>query len=121
MAPKASKNGGKPLPRLTVEQIKDAPDLTEATVDVPEWKGSVVIRGVSKAVWERYTELEPPDDIQYLLSQAIIDPVFSTEDVAMLREKSVIAVGRVEQAVLKASGLGGFVEEAEARFLAGDS
>jgi hypothetical protein len=107
-----------PLPRLTFEAIEQAPDLKEKEVDVPEWGGSVLVRGVSKAIWEKYTEMETPEDICFLMSEAIVEPAVTAEQAAAMRAKSITAVGRVEGAILEVCGLGSAVADAERRFLA---
>lgn len=109
----------KALPRLTVEKIREADDLPTEVVNVPEWGGSVVIRGVSKAAFEKFQEMDSPDDVHFLLGLAIVEPEMSVEDIAAMREKSVQANLRIEQAILKASGIDtSAVADAEARFLA---
>ena len=115
----AEKAAAEPLPRLTFEQIESATDLKEKEVDVPEWGGSVLVRGVSKAIWEKYTEMDSPGDICFLMSEAVVEPAITVEQAAVLRAKSVPALSRVEGAILEVCGLGSAVVDAERRFLAG--
>lgn len=109
----------KALPRLTLEQIGLAEDIKEKDVEIPEWGGTVRIRGVSKAVFDRWMELPAEDwaDTAYLLSEAVIDPKITEEDALKLREKSAAAVNRLVGEINQISSAQG----AERRFLAGDS
>jgi hypothetical protein len=108
----------KNLPRLSVEAIKELDDRPVEVIDVPEWKGSVAHRPVTEGVWQAFQEMSSPDDINYLISEAIVDPDFTPEDIATLKEKSHVAVSRISEAVLRANTPQAVLEAAERRFRA---
>lgn len=105
----------KPLPRLTFEQIEAAEDIKQETVEVPEWGGSVVVRGVPKADYDAFLLLESPDDVHFLLSKAFVEPAIDEEQAAKLRQKSASAMERVEATIMRLCSARG----AEQRFLEG--
>lgn len=109
----------KPLARLTLEKIQSAEDIREDVVDVPEWGGSVKVRGVSKAAWDKWLVLpsEDGEDAAFLLSEALVEPQVTPEQALALRDKSAAALNRIEAAVSRLSS----AEGAERRFLDGDS
>ena len=109
----------KVLPRLTLEKIDAAQDIKETDVDIPEWGGTVRIRGVSKAIFDKWMDLPADEweDTAYLLSEALIDPKVTPEEALKLREKSAAAVNRLVGEINKISSAAG----AEQRFLAGDA
>lgn len=113
----AAKPRPKSLPVLTFEQIEATDDLKPETVEVPEWGGSVVVKGASKEVYDAWLTMESPADGYYLLSQTVIEPSITEEQAAALKKKSAAAMSRIESAVLRLSSAQG----AERRFLAGDS
>ncbi len=109
---------------LTRDLILRAIDLRTERIDVPEWGGAVLVRGMTAL--ERDTMLnavdpkkEPVADSQlkaFLCAHCIVDEhgnsLFSDEDIARLQAKNPIALDRIANRVLKLSGVG--VEAVEA-------
>jgi hypothetical protein len=110
---------------LTVEDILAAKDLDEEEVEVPEWGGSVVIRGlgygefvaIRDKAWKDSGEQDERLFGCLLLAASFIDPVLTDDQASALFDKSSAAVTRVSDAIVDLSGLGGaaFVES-EATF-----
>lgn len=132
-APIGSEEEGAPTPTeegpyLSREQIREAPDLQERDVDVPEWGGKVRIRPLTiderKLMKDRSKQrVRQPDgdwgieyDNEEMELQAFIigvrQPEFGQSDIAWLRkEKSGGAIQRVTLEILRTSGLGGNAEK----------
>jgi hypothetical protein len=110
-----------PLPRLTFEQIERADDLERGVVDVPEWGGSVEVRGLTAGEWAKaQEELEGEEADAFLVSCGVVDPPLSQEQAAKLREKSAPAIMAVHGAILRCSKMDlGALEAAERRFFPG--
>lgn len=106
-------------PRLTLETIEAVKDIREEAIDVPEWGGSVLIRGASKAVFDTWMNLPDTDweDTAFLLSECVVEPKLTPEEALKLRAKSAAAVNRLVGAINKLSS----AEGAERQFLAGDT
>lgn len=113
----AAKPRPKSLPVLTFEQIEQTDDLKPETVEVPEWGGSVVVKGASKEVYDAWLTMESPADGYFLLSKTLIEPAITEAQAEVMKKKSAAAMSRVEAAILRLSSAQG----AERRFLAGDS
>lgn len=110
--------------RLTRDAILRAIDLKHTTLDVPEWGGSVRVRGMTAA--ERDAMLaavapggepgKPADkfaDSQikaYLCAHCIVDAhgasLFGDDDIALLQQKNPQVLDRIAQQVLRLSGIG---------------
>ena len=117
---------------LTRDAILGASDITTENVKVPEWGGTVRVKGLTAAqrdVFESQVMTMRGKDVSVnmsgiralMASMAIVDdndkPVFTKADVKALGEKSGAALDRVFEAVTRLSGLSdGDVEE-----LAGNS
>ncbi len=110
---------------LTKEQILAVNDLPEEVVDVPEWGGKVLIRGLTGAERDAFEESITVTrgrnrEINFrnfrakLVARSIVDPVtkerlFSDDEITLLGKKSARALQRVFEAALR---LNGFTEEA---------
>ncbi len=106
---------------LTKEQILAAADLPEEVVDVPEWGGKVLIRGMTGAERDAFEEsvmvtrgnnreLNLRNFRAKLVALSIVDPVtkermFSDNEVAELGKKSARALQRVFEAALRLNGM----------------
>ncbi len=116
---------------LTREQILQADDLTTEIVEVPEWGGSVIVRGLTglergkfqsslisqdgKVVEGRKKTRKPAFgiDISFaeirLVAYCVVDKkgkrIFSDRDVKALGEKSGLALSRVGDVAQRLSGL----------------
>lgn len=105
---------------LTRDQILNADDLPRETVEVPEWGGSVLVRGMTGRQRDRFEEsmvqekkgkrkLNMQDFRARGCAECIIDEkgerVFSEQDVQLLAQKSAAALERVYAVVARLSGL----------------
>jgi hypothetical protein len=111
---------------LTRDLILRAVDIRTERVDVPEWAGSVIVRGMTAL--ERDTMLNAVDpkkdaisDSQlkaFLCAHCIVDEhgnsLFSDDDIARLQTKNPAVLDRIANRVLGLSGVGpGTVEAIE--------
>jgi hypothetical protein len=106
---------------LTKDQILAAADLPEEVVDVPEWGGKVLIRGMTGAERDAFEEsvmvtrgnsreINLRNFRAKLVALSIVDPVtkermFSDHEVAELGKKSARALQRVFEAALRLNGM----------------
>lgn len=112
------------MSNLTLEQIVAAQDLGDEAVDVPEWGGTVQIRGLGYGEWvdirEQATVGGQQDErifARLLFAAALSDPVVTPEQADLLISKSASAVNRLVDQILKASNVdAGAFTEAEATF-----
>lgn len=112
---------------VTRDQVKQADDLVDDYVDVPEWGGVVQIRSFTKGkqieIDKRATvneEVDPQLVQMYAFLEGVVDPEFELDDQEWLREKSAAAFDRVVTRIFELSAIGRErAEEAEARFREG--
>lgn len=113
------------MKKLTLEEILAAPDLAEKTVEVPEWGGTVVVRGFSKAVQQTLRREAMGEDgtldadkVEMLMfCYGVVEPEIGSASYVALREKSAGAIDRVLKEILALSGLSeDALREAEAQF-----
>lgn len=103
---------------LTKDAIRQAPDIREIDLDVPEWGGPVKIRTFSaKQAREmralstgfnpatKKVEVDNDELEARLVTSGIVEPHLELEDYAWLQEKSMAALARVLRAINDASGL----------------
>jgi len=109
---------------LTIDDILAKDDLGEKKIDVPEWGGSVVIRGLGYgefvAVRDKSMVNGEQDETIFgvgLLAAAFVNPTVNEEQAKALFNKSSAAVVRITGEIVALSGIGGraFVD-AEADF-----
>lgn len=109
---------------LSVEDIIAAKDLQEKEIEIPEWGGSVVIRGLGYGEFVTIREKAWKDGEQdervfgcLLLAASFVDPILSEDQASALFDKSSAAVSRISEEIVTLSGIGGsaFVES-EATF-----
>lgn len=91
------------LPVGTLEQIRQADDLGEKTVPVPQWAMSVKVRGLTRGEVKQSLDMDERE-IGYL-HYGLIDPVVTIEEAAEFRGKSFYAVQIVLEEIMKLSGL----------------
>lgn len=98
------------LPVGTLEQIRQAVDLGEETVPVPQWNMSVRIRGLSRG--EVKASLEMDDHQVGYLHYGMVEPAVTVEEAAeLVSQKGWLATQRILEAIVNLSGLGaGFRE-----------
>lgn len=110
--------------RLSVEQIVSADDLGKAEVEMPEWEGSVLIRGLGYGEWVDLRDASMVGGQQdekvfsrLLLSAALVEPDVTPEQADLLLAKSTPAVNRLVDHILSLSKItDGSMTEAEATF-----
>jgi hypothetical protein len=98
---------------LTKEQILNTPALPQKIVDVPEWNGSVVVRGMTADERDDFEDAIREFGLKNLrarmASMTIIDTqgarLFTESDIAELGSKSASALDRVVDVATKLSGL----------------
>ncbi len=52
------------MKRLTLDDISNAPSLPEKEVEIPEWKATVLVTGLTKADTVEINELSEVDDVR---------------------------------------------------------
>ena len=116
---------------LTKDQILEAQDLQNESVDVPEWSGSVLVRtmtGADRDAFEASMITTLPDGTRKpnmanmrakLVALTVVDDagnrVFDVTDVDRLALKSASALERVFNAAQRINGLGAQAEETAAK------
>ncbi len=106
---------------LTRTLILEVPDLVTEEVSVPEWGGTVLVRGLTGAERDRLEssiierkgrkgyELNTQNIRAKLVAGTVIDEngdlLFSYEDIGSLTQKSAVALQRVVEVAQRLSGM----------------
>jgi hypothetical protein len=97
---------------LSAEELFAAPDITEEYVEIPEWKGGVMVRAITKGQHQtarkrsmRKNDVDPDLFEINLLEVGLSAPKLSRDEIAKLKEKKAGAVERIIAAILRISGL----------------
>jgi len=108
---------------LTKEQILQAKDLPTKEIEVPEWGGSVMVRGLTGTERDKFEasclmgqgknmQVVMRDLRAKLVAKCVVDEkgerLFSDAEVAVLGQKSAVALNRV---FTEAQSLSGLTEE----------
>lgn len=100
------------MPILTLEQIRDARDLNEELVPVPEWGGEVRVRGMSAAdgvgIFAKIKaggEVDTERVMMYAVLVGVVEPRFSESDLDWLKAKSFAPLKRITEVFMRLSGL----------------
>jgi hypothetical protein len=109
------------LMRLSKEDILKAEDLTTEEVDVPEWGGSVLVRGMTGrerdalevSMRDERTGQRRPDALanirSKIVARCVVDDegvrLFADADIAALGEKSAAATDRLFDVASRLSGM----------------
>ncbi len=109
---------------LSIADILGAQDLEERDVAVPEWGGMVKVRGFSKERQQQLRErcmvngeLDQNAFELQLFVEGVVEPQFSPDHAALLREKAAGPIDRVIKEILHVTGLSEEAQKAtEARF-----
>ena len=109
---------------LSLDAILAADDLGRETLEVPEWGGTVTVRGLSFAEWSAIrSEATVGESIDEqlitagLLSKGLVSPAVTADQAKLLMGKSTASLNLVAGAVIKLSNLGeDAVAEAQATF-----
>lgn len=105
---------------LNLQQIMNAQDVTEKTVEIPEWDGSVVVKSIShrtmrdikKAISaelgpDASDEDVPEDELEkWIVIKGMIQPSVNEEEYESLLDKSYSAMQTIVQAILGSSKSG---------------
>lgn len=109
------------MANLTREAILAANDLPTEVVSVPEWGGEVIVRGmrgIDRDAFETALFKGEGDEKRFspenirarLVAACAVDdkgaPLFTTDDVAALGQRSAIALDRVYDVAQRLSGIG---------------
>lgn len=96
---------------LTAEEILSCEDRPTEEVSVPEWgKRKVRIRALSAAQVIKLSDLPSKNDaLVFIVAASVVnkagEPLFKAEDIERLKEKSVAALGRIQDAALKLNNM----------------
>ena len=112
------------MTRLSLEDIAAAKDLGEKEIEMPEWGGTILVRGLGYGEWVDIREASTVGGLQdeklfsrLLLSAAVVEPHITPEQSDILLNKSSSAVDRLVTEIMGASAIGGgAITESEARF-----
>lgn len=108
---------------LTLEDIEAVPDIQEDDVEVPEWGGTVRVRGFTKelemSIREEAKDADDEIDREKLemlfLVYGMIEPQASAASIPMLMSKSSAATNRVLRKIMELSGLDTLTREKKER------
>lgn len=90
------------MSRLSFNAIEAADDLPTKEVEIPEWGGSILVRGFSKGAYDDL-RAKVGDDALAMEIETIVacvaEPVLTVEQADKLRYKSVAAYKRLHEAI----------------------
>ena len=108
---------------LTREQILQAEDLRSEKVEIPEWDGSVIVRGLTGSERGRFQNsimsqngnvnsknvmVDMKDAEMRLVAYCVVDEngkrLFTEKDIAELGKKSGAAINRISDIAMRLSG-----------------
>tara|TARA_R100000808_G_C2141671_1_gene149485 strand:+ start:243 stop:578 length:336 start_codon:yes stop_codon:yes gene_type:complete len=100
------------MKRLSVDDIKTLPDVPEKELEIPEWKVSILLKGMTKSMQVELGKLldEGLDAFEYqkkLLMTCVVEPKLSEKDIEQLYEKDSSIVDNIFVAINELNGLGG--------------
>ncbi len=95
------------LQRATFDEIIGAQDIDERVVDVPAWKRSVVVRGLSRGEVRKLGEFQDTAEAEaHVLVNGLVDPKITLDQaLKILSEKSHGATELVMEEIMRASNL----------------
>jgi hypothetical protein len=116
------------MAQLTRDAILGATDIETEEVDVPQWGGTVLVRGLSGTdrddyeaslvdlrAGRKHARPDLKNTRAKLVVRCIVDEngnkLFSERDIALLGRKSAAALDRVYEVAARLSGLGGEAED----------
>jgi len=99
---------------LSLEQIREAKDVTETTIPVSEWGGDVVVRSVTKRQMKGSKntakgsdgELDDDEVEKQIFLAGMINPSITPEDYEWMQDKSASSMTKVMKAIIGVSGMG---------------
>lgn len=103
---------------LTKEQILSITDDAKKELPIPEWNGSVYIRGMTIEDAEYCQSLDDDADaMQKMVVRFVSDdqgnPLFSEEDIPALKKKSIQAFKRIIKEIREFNSLEGVEKNSE--------
>jgi len=109
---------------LSIDSILKTDDLAEVSVEMPEWGGTVTVRGLGYGEWVDIRDAanrgERQDEKLFsrlLLTHALVSPAVTDDQADALLNKSMSAVNRLADKIMEASNLmGNSLQESEATF-----
>ena len=115
---------------LSIEEIIEAKDVTEKSVEVPQWGGSVVVKSISHRVMRQIrkslaaeSDIESEDDVdeeeleKWIFIKGMVQPTVTEADYERMLEKSTGAMQTILSAILGSSKVGeSAIKEAEKNF-----
>lgn len=87
---------------LSIDAILAVADLPTKVVDMPEWGGTVLVRGLSKGAYDdlRAATSDDPAAIEVsMLVACVAEPALTAEQATKLRYKSLAAYKRLHDAI----------------------
>jgi hypothetical protein len=103
---------------LTRDVILRATDIKHIRIDVPEWGGSILVKGMNALQRDTMMKFidpkqEPVPDSQlkaYLCAHCIVDDagnsLFTDSDIEHLQKKNPMVLDRIANEILRLSGIG---------------
>ena len=100
------------MKRLSIDDIKGLPNVPEKELEIPEWKVSVLIKGMTKSMQVELGKLldDGLDAFEYqkkLLLTCVVEPELTEKDVEALYEKASSVSDNIFVAINELNGLGG--------------
>ena len=97
---------------LSREAILEAQDLKTETVEIPEWGGAVLVRGLTVGEVSRIVNMATPkggtlnvlNSAVWTFIAGVVDPKFTEEDFDALKKKSA-AILRAVKVINRLSGI----------------
>ena len=100
---------------LSREQIINAVDLPELVMDVPEWGGSIKLRGITAGQMIDLSDVDKAQFAARLLAVSLVDetgsPLFAPGEIAVLMSKNHAVIQRLTAAAIKLNSMA--AEDAE--------
>ena len=107
------------MKRLSIDDIKNLPDVPSKVLEIPEWKVSLEVQGISKGVQiELGRIVNDPDKDAFdyqraLLKVCVIDPILSDEDIDELYKKDSNIVDKIFVEINDLNGVGGIADSGD--------
>lgn len=111
---------------LTASEIWAVEDTPERTIEIPEWKGSVRIRGLTLQqianVADKSTRRNPRTNVDeqdrellaaYTIIEGMIEPKLQLADIARIRTRAATAITRIMQAITSLGATEESVQDAD--------
>ena len=103
---------------LSVDDIKSLPDVPEKVIEIPQWKTSIKVKGISKKMQielGRLIQGDTTEALEYqkeLLKASVIEPALDDEAIEILYEKDATVIDIIFEELNELNGIGSEVESA---------